>query len=110
LTHSVFFFGCCQGHQNDVHIQGLLYEQICYVSHHFHLKHHEISHLVRSQLLKRNRKQMMSWLEDMASTDRSSIIKKARKGGRTLRELHINNEKSVISTVHEEMMKPRFVV
>jgi hypothetical protein len=50
LTHSVFFFGCCQGHQNDVHIQGLLYEQICYVSHHFHLKHHEISHLVRSPL------------------------------------------------------------
>jgi hypothetical protein len=50
---------------------------------------------------------MMSWLEDMASTDRSSIIKKARKGGRTLRELHINNEKSVISTVHEEMMKTK---
>jgi hypothetical protein len=59
------------------------------------------------QLLKRNRKQMMSWLEDMTSTDRSSIIKKARKVGRTLRELHINNEKSVISTVHEEMMKPK---
>lgn len=37
------------------------------------------------QLLKRNRKQMMCWLEDMASTDRSSIIKKTRKGGRTLR-------------------------
>ena len=59
------------------------------------------------QLLKRNRKQMVSWLEDMASTHRSSIIKKARKGGRILRELHINNEKSVISTVHDEMMKPK---
>jgi hypothetical protein len=28
FIHSVFFFGCCQGHQNDVHMQGLLYEQI----------------------------------------------------------------------------------
>ena len=33
------------------------------------------------QLLKRNRKQMMSWLEDMASTDDHPLLKRHEKVG-----------------------------
>ncbi|CAC5358701.1 unnamed protein product [Mytilus coruscus] len=58
------------------------------------------------QLLKRNRKDMMHWIQNMPSAERSTMIKDAIKGGRTLREIHMNNEKSVIAEVHDEMMQP----
>ena len=57
------------------------------------------------QLLKRNRSSMMQWLQDMPTNRRSELMKSARKGGRALRELHRNEEKEVLSEIHEEMMK-----
>ncbi|CAG2245174.1 unnamed protein product [Mytilus edulis] len=58
------------------------------------------------QLLKRNRKDMMHWIQNMPLVERSTMIKDAITGGRTLREIHMNSEKSVITEVHDEMMQP----
>jgi hypothetical protein len=38
------------------------------------------------QLLKRNRVKMMEWLEDMPSSEKDILLKRARKGGKELRE------------------------
>ena len=65
------------------------------------LMHHHSS----VQLIKRNRKSLMTWLHDMPLDNRGELLKSARKGGRVLREIHINNEKRVINEIHEEMTK-----
>ncbi|KAK6171723.1 hypothetical protein SNE40_018161 [Patella caerulea] len=55
------------------------------------------------QLLKRNRQSMMNWLDQMPHDDRAKIIKTSCKGGRELREEHINNEREVVNEIHSEM-------
>ena len=57
------------------------------------------------QLLKRNRNSLMQWLEDMPKDQRSDLLKSAWKGGRALREMHRNNEKLVLTEIHEKMVK-----
>jgi len=49
---------------------------------------------------------MLSWIQEMSTNERTKMIKNARKGGRKLRKIHISNAKSVISEVHDEMMRP----
>ena len=60
------------------------------------------------QLLKRNRKPMMDWLKNMPLTKRSSLLHKARKDGKILRTKHIQQAKSVLKEIHNEMtMEPK---
>ncbi|KAL4219419.1 Piwi-like protein 1 [Mactra antiquata] len=55
------------------------------------------------QLLKRNRLQMISWLNKMPRGERENVMKKARKGGKQLRDEHRTQEKSVMSEINADM-------
>ena len=59
------------------------------------------------QLIKRNRKPMMKWLTDMDEAEKHEIMKKARKGGRSLRKKHIDSEKLVIQEIHQDMINEK---
>lgn len=59
------------------------------------------------QIIKRNRKSLMKWIEDMPSANKDSIMKSARKGGQNLRKTHLEMEKEVLSEIHEEMTKKK---
>ena len=56
------------------------------------------------QLLKRNREGLMQWFGEMSPNKLSSLLKSARKGGRELRQTHLEEEKKVSSDIHAEMM------
>jgi hypothetical protein len=55
------------------------------------------------QLLKRNRLQMISWLNKMPRDELENVMKKARKGGKQLRDEHRTQEKSVMSEINADM-------
>ena len=55
------------------------------------------------QLIKRNRTKMMDWLDAMEYDKRKGLLQAARKGGKVLREIHINNEKRVLSEINDDM-------
>lgn len=57
------------------------------------------------QLLKRNRKQMFGWLDEMSGSERSELMQKARIGGKDLRNNHISAERKVLTEISEEMLK-----
>ncbi|KAH3737341.1 hypothetical protein DPMN_043924 [Dreissena polymorpha] len=49
-------------------------------------------------MIKRNRREMMTWLENKEPTERSDLLKAARKGCKTLREQHMEIEKRFFKT------------
>ena len=59
------------------------------------------------QLLKRNREGLMQWFGEMSPDKRASLLKSARKGGRELRQIHLQDEKKVSAEVHDDMMKEK---
>jgi hypothetical protein len=56
------------------------------------------------QMLKRNRTQISEWLSGMDREIKSELLKSARKGGKELRRKHQENEKNVLTEIHESMM------
>ena len=55
------------------------------------------------QLIKRNRRKMMNWLDAMEFKQRKGLLQAARKGGKVLRERHINNGKPVLAAINDDM-------
>lgn len=55
------------------------------------------------QLLKRNRNRLMEWLTTMSPMDRTGALKDARKGGKSLRQKHLQTEKDVMMKIHQDM-------
>ncbi|KAH3739893.1 hypothetical protein DPMN_046583 [Dreissena polymorpha] len=55
-------------------------------------------------MIKRNRREMMTWLENKEPSKRSDLLKAARNGGKTLREQHMEKEKKVLQDIHENML------
>ena len=47
---------------------------------------------------------MMTWLENKEPTERSDLLKAARKGCKTLREQHMEIGKKVLQDIHENML------
>ncbi|KAL3841604.1 hypothetical protein ACJMK2_011001 [Sinanodonta woodiana] len=64
-------------------------------------------HHTTVQLLKRNRKSLIHWLSDMPSNKKEEIMKKARKGGRVLREQNMNAEKEVEMEINRSMIEEK---
>ncbi|KAL3871321.1 hypothetical protein ACJMK2_039328 [Sinanodonta woodiana] len=58
------------------------------------------------QLLKRNRLRMKEWYESMTPTEKESLWKNARQGGKDLRIKHKEHQKCVYSEIMDQMNKP----
>ena len=56
------------------------------------------------QLLKRNRLGLMQWFDEISPDKRTDLLKSARKGGHILRQIHLEEEKSVCVDIHKEML------
>ena len=53
------------------------------------------------QLLKRNRTKMMQWLQNLPTPKRTEMMKLAKRGGKTLRELHLQKERNVLVEINQ---------
>lgn len=65
-----------------------------------HASYHHHSSI---QLLKRNRTQLMDWVKEMAPERKHELLSSARKGGRELRQTHMQNEKEVLKNISQNM-------
>ena len=64
-----------------------------------------IHHHSSVQLLKRNGKRVITWLKEMEEEERTDLLKRARKGGKELRQRHLEQQRQVVRDVLEASEK-----
>ncbi|XP_045173195.2 uncharacterized protein LOC123534827 [Mercenaria mercenaria] len=65
--------------------------------------HASYHHHSTVQLLKRNGANIMRWICDMDSSQKTDLLTSARKGGKMLRKKHREHEKNVLTEIHGNM-------
>jgi hypothetical protein len=55
------------------------------------------------QLLQRNRTKIMKWVDDLTESRKAELMTTAMKGGRELRQQHIDMEKQVLTEISDNM-------